>query len=396
MHAKLKEIFGFDNFKGDQEAIINSILSGKDTFVIMPTGGGKSLCYQLPAMISQGTAIVVSPLIALMKHQVDAVRYTSGQDCVAHFLNSSLSKAQTKEVKDDLLQGGTKLLYVAPETLSKEDTIEFLQQIDISFFAIDEAHCISEWGHDFRPEYRRLRDAIDHINKQAPILTLTASATPKVQQDIIKNLRMEHARLFVSSFNRPNLYYEVRPKPSQSINPFLYSRAAGISNEYKRAFRANGKIHRPNYLPGMHETESAAFLRKILTGDNHPFPANKRKSRHNRIPRDIRSITRTEVSNESADFLKASGINKHADSFMKRHSALLVLLHCARSNGLIQRLPDIIYLNRHRNIRLLIIFQQFLYEMPVVKQGIHGKAQMQTHYYISEKIGHITLNEPFL
>ena len=215
LHAKLKEIFGFDSFKGDQEAIIQSILDGQDTFVIMPTGGGKSLCYQLPAMICKGTAIVVSPLIALMKNQVDAVRYTSGQDCVAHFLNSSLSKAQTKEVKDDLLVGGTKLLYVAPETLSKEDTIEFLQQLDISFFAIDEAHCISEWGHDFRPEYRRLRDAIDQINSKAPILTLTASATPKVQQDIIKNLRMEHAQIFVSSFNRPNLYYEVRPKPSE-------------------------------------------------------------------------------------------------------------------------------------------------------------------------------------
>ena len=215
LHAKLKEIFGFDSFKGDQEAIIQSLLDGQDTFVIMPTGGGKSLCYQLPAMICKGTAIVVSPLIALMKNQVDAVRYTSGQDCVAHFLNSSLSKAQTKEVKDDLLVGGTKLLYVAPETLSKEDTIEFLQQLDISFFAIDEAHCISEWGHDFRPEYRRLRDAIDQINSKAPILTLTASATPKVQQDIIKNLRMEHAQIFVSSFNRPNLYYEVRPKPSE-------------------------------------------------------------------------------------------------------------------------------------------------------------------------------------
>ena len=217
LHAKLKEIFGFDNFKGDQEAIIQSILEGQDTFVIMPTGGGKSLCYQLPAMLQAGTAIVVSPLIALMKNQVDAVRYTSGRECVAHFLNSSLSKAQTKEVKDDLLQGGTKLLYVAPETLSKEETIEFLKQLEISFFAIDEAHCISEWGHDFRPKYRRLRDAIDTINNKAPILTLTASATPKVQQDIIKNLRMEEARLFVSSFNRPNLYYEVRPKPSETI-----------------------------------------------------------------------------------------------------------------------------------------------------------------------------------
>ena len=217
LQTKLKEIFGFDRFKGDQESIIQSLLEGNDTFVIMPTGGGKSLCYQLPAMICEGTAIVVSPLIALMKNQVDAVRYTSGQECVAHFLNSSLSRVQAREVKDDLLKGDTKLLYIAPETLSKEDTVEFLQSLKISFFAIDEAHCISEWGHDFRPEYRRLRSAIDQINSHVPILTLTASATPKVQQDIIKNLRMEKAKLFVSSFNRPNLYYEVRPKPSDSM-----------------------------------------------------------------------------------------------------------------------------------------------------------------------------------
>lgn len=217
LQLKLKEIFGFDQFKGDQEAIIRSVLNGHDTFVIMPTGGGKSLCYQLPAMILEGTAIVVSPLIALMKNQVDAVRFTSGNDCVAHFLNSSLSKMQTKEVKDDLVKGGTRLLYVAPETLSKDETVEFLQQLKISFVAIDEAHCISEWGHDFRPEYRRLRNAINAINSEVPLLTLTASATPKVQQDIIKNLKMEDANVFVSSFNRPNLYYEVRPKPSDPM-----------------------------------------------------------------------------------------------------------------------------------------------------------------------------------
>jgi len=217
LQTKLKEIFGFDNFKGDQEAIIQSLLDGNDTFVIMPTGGGKSLCYQLPAIISEGTAIVVSPLIALMKNQVDAVRYNSGNDYVAHFLNSSLNKQQVTDVKEDLLKGGTKMLYVAPETLSRPDTIEFLQQLKISFFAIDEAHCISEWGHDFRPEYRRLRDAITAINDSVPILTLTASATPKVQQDIIKNLKMEDAKIFISSFNRPNLYYEVRPKPSEPV-----------------------------------------------------------------------------------------------------------------------------------------------------------------------------------
>ncbi|MBR1850520.1 MAG: DNA helicase RecQ [Bacteroidales bacterium] len=217
LQKKLKEIFGFDQFKGDQEAIIQSLLDGNDTFVIMPTGGGKSLCYQLPAMILDGTAIVVSPLIALMKNQVDAVRFTAGNNCVAHFLNSSLSRAQTAEVKEDLLKGGTKLLYVAPETLSKEETVDFLKQIRISFFAIDEAHCISEWGHDFRPEYRRLRTAINAIGNNVPLLTLTASATPKVQQDIIKNLQMESARQFVSSFNRPNLFYEVRPKPADPL-----------------------------------------------------------------------------------------------------------------------------------------------------------------------------------
>ena len=217
LHTYLKEIFGFDKFKGDQEAIIQSLLDGHDTFVIMPTGGGKSLCYQLPAMILEGTAIVVSPLIALMKNQVDAVRYTSGTTDVAHFLNSSLSRVQQNEVKDDLLKGGTKLLYVAPETLSKEETIELLKQRPISFFAIDEAHCISEWGHDFRPEYRRLREAIKAIRPDVPILTLTASATPKVQQDIIKNLGMEQAKTFISSFNRPNLYYEVRPKPAEPM-----------------------------------------------------------------------------------------------------------------------------------------------------------------------------------
>lgn len=217
LQEMLKKTFGFDQFKGEQEAIIRSILEGNDTFVIMPTGGGKSLCYQLPAIMSDGMAIVVSPLIALMKNQVDAVRYNSGNESIAHFLNSSLSRVQTKEVKDSVLLGKTKLLYIAPETLSKEDTVEFLSQLHISFFAIDEAHCISEWGHDFRPEYRKLRAAIDNINKKAPVLTLTASATPKVQQDIIKNLKMENAKLFVSSFNRPNLYYEVRPKPTDNM-----------------------------------------------------------------------------------------------------------------------------------------------------------------------------------
>ena len=217
LQQRLKETFGFDQFKGEQEAIIRSILNGNDTFVIMPTGGGKSLCYQLPAIMFPGLAVVVSPLIALMKNQVAAVRYNSGKSSIAHYLNSSLTRVQTKEVKDDLSLGETKLLYVAPETLGKEDIVEFLKQLPISFFAIDEAHCISEWGHDFRPEYRRLRSAIDGINPNVPILTLTASATPKVQQDIIKNLKMENANLFISSFNRPNLYYEIRHKHNDTL-----------------------------------------------------------------------------------------------------------------------------------------------------------------------------------
>jgi ATP-dependent DNA helicase RecQ len=207
----LKRFFGFDGFKGDQEAIIKSVLDGHDTFVIMPTGGGKSLCYQLPALMSEGTAIVVSPLIALMKNQVDAIRGFSEEEGVAHFLNSSLSKKEVARVKDDLSMGRTKLLYVAPESLTKQENIDFLRSVGISFVAIDEAHCISEWGHDFRPEYRRLKTIIGEIS-DVPIIALTATATPKVQQDIQKNLGMSDARVYKSSFNRPNLYYEVRPK----------------------------------------------------------------------------------------------------------------------------------------------------------------------------------------
>lgn len=211
MHETLQSFFGFDGFKGNQEAIISNILSGKDTFVIMPTGGGKSLCYQLPAMMSEGTAIIVSPLIALMKNQVDAIRGFSNESGIAHFLNSSLNKSDIARVKSDVLSGKTKLLYVAPETLNKEDNIEFFSEFRISFFAIDEAHCISEWGHDFRPEYRRLRPIIDKLGS-VPVMALTATATPKVQQDIQKNLGMMNAKLFKSSFNRANLYYDVRPK----------------------------------------------------------------------------------------------------------------------------------------------------------------------------------------
>ena len=209
--AELKKHFGFDTFKGNQEAIIRNLLAGNDTFVLMPTGGGKSLCYQLPSLIMEGTAIVISPLIALMKNQVDAMRNFSEEDGIAHFINSSLNKSAIDQVKRDILSGRTKLLYVAPESLTKEEYIDFLREVKISFYAVDEAHCISEWGHDFRPEYRRIRPIINEIG-QAPLIALTATATPKVQHDIQKNLDMNNAKVFKSSFNRPNLYYEVRPK----------------------------------------------------------------------------------------------------------------------------------------------------------------------------------------
>ncbi|MCX8081086.1 MAG: DNA helicase RecQ [Bacteroidia bacterium] len=212
LESTLKSFFGFDKFKGRQKEIIENILSGKHTFVIMPTGGGKSLCYQLPAILSEGTAIVVSPLIALMKNQVDSIRGFSDEPGIAHFLNSSLNKSEIQKVKKDVISGKTKLLYVAPETLTKGDNLSFFKDFKISFFAIDEAHCISEWGHDFRPEYRRIRSLVDSIDPQIPIMALTATATPKVQTDIQKNLGMDDAVVFKSSFNRPNLYYEIRAK----------------------------------------------------------------------------------------------------------------------------------------------------------------------------------------
>ena len=223
LHAKLKEFFGFDSFKADQERVIRHLVDGNNAFVLMPTGGGKSLCYQLPALVMEGTAIVISPLIALMKNQVDAIRgFVAGNDGIAHFLNSSLNKAQIAEVRSDLLSGATKLLYVAPESLTKAENIAMLKEIKISFYAVDEAHCISEWGHDFRPEYRRIRNIIEEISL-APIIALTATATPKVQSDIIRNLGMTDATVFKSSFNRPNLYYEIRDKadPKRDIIKYI-------------------------------------------------------------------------------------------------------------------------------------------------------------------------------
>ena len=224
LHSKLKEFFGFESFKAEQENIINHLIQGGDTFVLMPTGGGKSLCYQLPALVMEGTAIVISPLIALMKNQVDAIRgFVSGNEGIAHFLNSSLNKAQIADVRSDLLSGCTKLLYVAPESLTKAENVAMLKEIKISFYAIDEAHCISEWGHDFRPEYRRIRNIIDDIGS-APVIALTATATPKVQSDILKNLGIPDATVFKSSFNRPDLYYEIKDKTDPKRDIIRYIR----------------------------------------------------------------------------------------------------------------------------------------------------------------------------
>ncbi len=274
LHEKLKEHFGFDHFKGNQESIIRNVLEGHNTFVLMPTGGGKSLCYQLPALISEGTAIVISPLIALMKNQVDAMRSYATEEGVAHFLNSSLTKNEILKVKEDILSGKTKLLYVAPESLTKESNVEFLRHTKISFFAVDEAHCISEWGHDFRPEYRKIRPIIEEIG-QAPVIALTATATPKVQNDIQKNLDMMDARVFKSSFNRPNLYYEIRPKLDATkdiikyikMNPgksgIIYCLSRRKVEEFAEILRVNG-IKAEAYHAGMDATTRNANQDKFL------------------------------------------------------------------------------------------------------------------------------------
>ncbi len=255
LKASLKKYFGFDSFKGNQEEIIESVMEGKDTFVIMPTGGGKSLCYQLPSILLPGTAIIISPLIALMKNQVDSIRGYSGNDEIAHFLNSSLNKGQMNQVKEDIMAGKTQMLFVAPETLTKDENIDFFKKANVSFVAVDEAHCISEWGHDFRPEYRRIRLMIDAISKDIPVVALTATATPKVQSDIVKNLNMDEVNTFVSSFNRDNLYYEIRPKINKdqtfkSIVQFIktmpgqtgiiYVQARKTTEEISKVLEVNG------------------------------------------------------------------------------------------------------------------------------------------------------------
>ena len=274
LSAQLQKYFGFDRFKGQQEEIIESVLDGSDTFVLMPTGGGKSLCYQLPALLQEGTAIVISPLIALMKNQVDAIRSFSTEEGTAHFLNSSLTKTAIQKVKEDVLAQRTKLLYVAPESLTKEENIEFLKNINISFYAIDEAHCISEWGHDFRPEYRRIRPIVNEIG-HAPIIALTATATPKVQHDIQKNLGMLDAKVFKSSFNRANLFYEVRPKvkPVEQIikyikdNPgksgIIYCLSRKKVEELAATLQVNG-IRALPYHAGMDSTTRSGNQDKFL------------------------------------------------------------------------------------------------------------------------------------
>ena len=262
---QLKNYFGFDTFKGNQEAIIQNLLAGNDTFVLMPTGGGKSLCYQLPSLLMDGTAIVISPLIALMKNQVDAMRNFSEEDGIAHFINSSLNKSAIDQVKSDILAGRTKLLYVAPESLTKEENVEFLKTVKISFYAVDEAHCISEWGHDFRPEYRRIRPIINEIGK-APLIALTATATPKVQHDIQKNLGMVEAQVFKSSFNRPNLYYEVRPKTANGAHNLPTITPKPTFTTYSPLKNAS---NRHNTMNGRMSTASPS-----LRADGNPLPNN--------------------------------------------------------------------------------------------------------------------------
>jgi len=274
LHEKLQFFFGFKKFKGEQEAIIRNILNGNDTFVIMPTGGGKSLCYQLPALMSEGVAIIVSPLIALMKNQVDAIRNYGAEDGIAHFMNSSLNKSEIANVKNDITKGITKLLYVAPESLTKDENVEFLREINISFFAIDEAHCISEWGHDFRPEYRRLRSIIEAIGT-VPIMALTATATSKVQVDIMNNLNMNEATLYKSSFNRANLMYEVRPKKNvikeiirfikqhQGKSGIIYCLSRKKVEEIAETLQVNGIKALP-YHAGLDATTRASHQDKFL------------------------------------------------------------------------------------------------------------------------------------
>lgn len=278
--AALKKHFGFDTFKGTQDKVIKNLLDKKDTFVIMPTGGGKSLCYQLPALLSEGTAIIISPLIALMKNQVDQIRSYSEKDHTAHFLNSSLNKTQAKAVKKDIMEGNTKMLYVAPETLTKEENIKFFSEINVSFVAVDEAHCISEWGHDFRPEYRRIREMIKAIGHKIPVIALTATATPKVQSDILKTLGMEDAGVFISSFNRANLYYEVKPKGSKdavmkSIIKFIKTKEGKSGIIYTLSRKSTEEIAETLNVNGIKAAAYHAGLEQAVRAERQDFFINE-------------------------------------------------------------------------------------------------------------------------
>lgn len=273
LHKNLEDFFGFKKFKGEQAEIIQSLLGGKDTFVIMPTGGGKSMCYQLPALMQEGTAIIISPLIALMKNQVDAIRGYSKEDSIAHFLNSSLKKSEIVQVKQDILDGKTKLLYVAPETLVKEENIAFFNSVTISFVAVDEAHCISEWGHDFRPEYRKIRSMVDKINTEIPIIALTATATPKVQFDIVKNLQLKDVNTFVSSFNRDNLYYVIKPKVNKK------KAATEIVKFIKQHANKSGII----YVQSRKSTEEIAEVLQVNGINAAPYHAGLDSKTRNKV-----------------------------------------------------------------------------------------------------------------
>jgi len=277
LHDALNKYFGFEKFKLNQEKIIASVLDGKDTFVIMPTGGGKSLCYQLPALMMEGTALIISPLIALMKNQVDSIRGFSEEDSVAHFLNSSLNKTQMKEVKDDIIAGKTKMVFIAPETLTKAENIQFFKEANVSFIAVDEAHCISEWGHDFRPEYRKIKQMVKGISDDIPVIALTATATPKVQSDIIKNLDMEEPNVFMSSFNRDKLYYEIRPKTSKD-------QCAKEIVQFIKGIEGNSGII---YVQSRKSTEDIAKVLQLNGINAAPYHAGLDSKTRNRVQDDF-------------------------------------------------------------------------------------------------------------
>ena len=353
----LKEYFGFETFKGNQEAIIENLLAERDTFVLMPTGGGKSLCYQLPARLMDGIAIVISPLIALMKNQVDAMRSYSEEDGIAHFMNSSLSKQAIEEVKKDVRSGRTKLLYVAPESLTKEENVAFLKDVPISFYAVDEAHCISEWGHDFRPEYRNIRPIINRIGER-PIIALTATATPKVQHDIQKNLGMTDAAVFKSSFNRPNLYYEVRPKTkdvdreiikfikaNESKSGIIYCLSRKKVEELAEVLRLNGIKALP-YHAGMESAVRSANQDAFLSEDVDVIVATIAFGRKRAAP-DVTAArasasrstpARTSTSSRSSCRASPSRSRKSASSCCSRRATMpsrrcAVAAHCCTTSA---------------------------------------------------------------